>query len=152
MEEIINFHNDVMISLTFIMFWIIFESLREYSKSSKIILHRAILTHKYLIYGPLLGMLLMVLPTVMFITTLLVSIIVTGSTCYCCPPEDPLFANFKQIYPDEYASKYIEHYIEHHLPTDHLPVAVQVLINFDLHLSEPKILEIMAKNNVYDVY
>jgi hypothetical protein len=26
------------------------------------------------------------------------------------------------------------------------------LVNFDLHLSEPKILEIMAKNNVFDVY
>lgn len=48
MEEIINFHNEVMIYLTFVMigvFWIMFESVREYSKSKKLI------GHKYLIHG-----------------------------------------------------------------------------------------------------
>ena len=48
MEEIINFHNEVMIYLTFIMigvFWIMFESVREYSKSKKLI------GHKFLIHG-----------------------------------------------------------------------------------------------------
>lgn len=48
MEEIINFHNEVMIYLTFVMigvFWIMFESVREYSKSKKLI------GHKFLIHG-----------------------------------------------------------------------------------------------------
>ena len=48
MEEIINFHNEVMIYLTFILFavfWIMLETCREYSKSRKLI------SHKYLIHG-----------------------------------------------------------------------------------------------------
>jgi len=48
MEEIILFHNYVMIYLTFILVgtgWIMFESMKSYSKSSKLI------SHKYLIHG-----------------------------------------------------------------------------------------------------
>jgi hypothetical protein len=93
----------------------------------------------------------MVLPSIIFFTTLVVSIIFT-STCYCCPPEDALLATLRVDHPEQYGTLYIEHYIRHQLPTDNLPVAVQILVNFDLHLSEPKILEIMAKNNVFDVY
>lgn len=48
MEEIVNFHNYVMIYLTFILVgtaYILFETLNAYSKSNKLI------SHKYLIHG-----------------------------------------------------------------------------------------------------
>jgi cytochrome c oxidase subunit 2 len=51
MEEIINFHNEVMVYLCFILlavFWVMIESCREYSKSKKLI------SHKYLIHGTVL--------------------------------------------------------------------------------------------------
>jgi len=48
MIEIINFHNEVMIYLTFILigvFWIMFETIREYPKTKKLI------SHKYMVHG-----------------------------------------------------------------------------------------------------
>jgi hypothetical protein len=94
----------------------------------------------------------MLLPYIVLLTTLVVSIIVTGSSCYCCPPEDPLLATLRVDLPEQYGTRYIQNYRESQLPTDDLPVAVQILVNFNLHLSESKILEIMAKDNVFDVY
>jgi hypothetical protein len=128
------------------------ETVLEYSKSSKIVLHKAMLTHRYLVYGPLVRTVIMLLPYIVLLTTLVVSIILTASTCYCCPPEDALLAAFRVDHPDQYAMLYIQHYIEHQLPTDNLPVAVQVLVNFDIHLSQSKTLDIMGMNNVYEVY
>ena len=62
-DEIINFHNEV-IYLTFIMlgvFWILFETLREYSKSNKMI------SHKYMIHGTWLEIIWTVTPAFILI-------------------------------------------------------------------------------------
>jgi len=59
MEEIINFHNEVMIYLTFILIgvlWIMIESIREYSKTKKVI------GHKYLIHGTALEIIWTITP------------------------------------------------------------------------------------------
>ena len=51
MEEIINFHNYVMIYLTFILIgtsYILFETLNTYSKSNKLISHKKEITWKQL--------------------------------------------------------------------------------------------------------
>jgi cytochrome c oxidase subunit 2 len=59
MEEIINFHNEVMIYLTFILIgvlWIMIESIREYSKTNKVI------GHKYLIHGTALEIIWTITP------------------------------------------------------------------------------------------
>ena len=64
MEEIINFHNEVMIYLTFIMigvFWIMFESVREYSKSKKLI------GHKYLIHGTTIEIIWTITPALILV-------------------------------------------------------------------------------------
>ena len=59
MEEIINFHNEVMIYLTFILIgvlWIMIESIREYVKTKKQI------SHKYLIHGTTLEIIWTITP------------------------------------------------------------------------------------------
>jgi cytochrome c oxidase subunit 2 len=64
MEGIINFHNEVMIYLTFIMlgvFWIMIESIREYSKTKKLI------SHKYMIHGTWLEIIWTITPAFILI-------------------------------------------------------------------------------------
>ena len=64
MEEIINFHNEVMIYLTFILIgvlWIMIESIREYSKTKKVI------GHKYLIHGIALEIIWTITPAFIFL-------------------------------------------------------------------------------------
>ena len=64
MEGIINFHNEVMIYLTFVLlgvFWIMFETIREYSKSQKLI------SHKYMIHGTWLEIIWTITPAFILI-------------------------------------------------------------------------------------
>jgi cytochrome c oxidase subunit 2 len=64
MEEIVNFHNYVMIYLTFILIatsWILAETMRSYGKSKKII------AHKYLIHGTTIEIIWTVTPAIVLI-------------------------------------------------------------------------------------
>ena len=64
MEEIINFHNEVMIYLTFIIIgvmWILFESIREFVKTKRTI------SHKYLIHGTWLEIIWTITPAVILL-------------------------------------------------------------------------------------
>ena len=64
MEEIVNFHNYVMIYLTFILIatsWIMAETMRSYGKSKKII------AHKYLIHGTTIEIIWTVTPAIVLI-------------------------------------------------------------------------------------
>jgi cytochrome c oxidase subunit 2 len=64
MEEIINFHNEVMVYLTFILFgvfWILFETIREYAKGKKLI------AHKYMIHGTWLEIIWTITPAFILI-------------------------------------------------------------------------------------
>ena len=64
MEEIINFHNEVMIYLTFILisvFWIMFETIREYIKDKRLI------SHKYLVHGTWLEIIWTIIPAVILV-------------------------------------------------------------------------------------
>lgn len=64
MEGIINFHNEVMIYLTFVLlgvFWIMVETIREYSKSNKLI------AHKYMIHGTWLEIIWTITPAFILI-------------------------------------------------------------------------------------
>ena len=90
--------------------------------------------------------------SIFFSFFLVLTSVLTASTAYCCPPEDPLLTALKAINSEQYAAKYINHCITSQLDTDDLPVAVQVLVNFEISLSETDTLTIMAMDNVWDVY
>lgn len=64
MEGIINFHNEVMVYLTFVLlgvFWIMFETIREYSKNNKLI------SHKYMLHGTALEVIWTITPAFILI-------------------------------------------------------------------------------------
>ena len=64
MEEIVNFHNEVMIYLTFVLIgvsWIMFEVLRSFVKTKRLI------SHKYLIHGTWLEIIWTITPAFILI-------------------------------------------------------------------------------------
>ena len=79
-------------------------------------------------------------------------LIFTTDTCYCSPPENVTLQSMMRQYPDDYAIQFVNWYVERDLPTNHLSLAAQILINFKLTLSQENTLTILAMNNAFEVY
>ena len=133
-DEIINFHNEV-IYLTFIMlgvFWILFETLREYSKSNKMVFY------KYHFLQKIHSLYILAMVASIFLS--LTGFLLNAQIVLCDLEQDSVWTSLQDT-PDRY-HHYVRHYLNFPLTdSTHMPIGVKELVLYRLNSMSPEVLK-----------